>query len=263
MQTGHFVGKIFPEALRLSLGSAVRVKLDNTGVVPGPIIFTIAILEGVIDIEYVVNQYEESYRHFITARAFDLVRVCADVCSFAEGQGIVVVLETLVRPDGTSLPVSFGIPSLRNLCTVMRGPSNLPNGKEDFQKVLNLVMADVPLFLVLNDLIQPLYVPHTILTNCGRVLDGLRKLVAPDEEAKKGWAVLRSIVNAGPDYMEWVSKRSTDPRHGSKASVSVGVIDEVLKRTWSVMNRFLEYRKKGNQGLDVDEFPTLSSSNVP
>jgi hypothetical protein len=86
----------------------------------------------------------------------------------------------------------------------------------------------------------------------------LRKIVAPGEKKPvRGWAVLQGIVNVDQRFTEWVSELSIDPRHGGWSNADEAKIKEAVRRCWVVMNRFIEYRKRGNQPLPLSKFPVL------
>ncbi len=111
----------------------------------------------------------------------------------------------------------------------------------------------------INDLAQTLLFFHVSPTNCARVLDSLRRAVAPNLKPKPGWVELREIVNCDENYMFWVSEYSHNPRHGDRSSeIDKAITDEIRKRTWNIMNRVLEYRKGGNSPLDTSKFTLLA-----
>jgi hypothetical protein len=68
---------------------------------------------------------------------------------------------------------------------------------------------------------------------------------------------MHKALNISRGYQEWVSKQSTGTRHGDNAFVPGAVSSEAMLRTWAILNRFLEYRKRGSQPLTVPDFPEL------
>jgi hypothetical protein len=94
--------------------------------------------------------------------------------------------------------------------------------------------------------------------NCGRVMDSLRKIVAPSLAPAAGWRVLHGIVNCDDKYLRFVTDLSTNPRHGDRSMIAGAPAWEAVRRTSIVMNRFLEYRKRGSQHLPLTEFPLLT-----
>jgi len=104
--------------------------------------------------------------------------------------------------------------------------------------VIKLVIAEPQLLGSMNDLSQTLSTHHQTPTNCARVIDSLRKAVAPNGTEKQGWTVLRGIVNADEKYLQFISSNSTKPRHGDRSGISENVITEIQTRTWRIMDRF-------------------------
>lgn len=68
---------------------------------------------------------------------------------------------------------------------------------------------------------------------------------------------MRSKLNLSLDYLKLMTDTSTAPRHGDSAHISGTITVEIAERTWTVFNRFLEYKKLGDQKLPEAEFPVL------
>ena len=54
---------------------------------------------------------------------------------------------------------------------------------------------------------------------------------------------------------------SFNPRHGDRKFVSEEITSEIIRRTWIIMDRYFEYRKraKGAKGaLKAPDFPELA-----
>jgi hypothetical protein len=166
-------------------------------------------------------------------------------------------MDTFTKPNGETVPLSFSQPLVAPECTAYRLPYSSPAEREDFHKALLAIRTEPALFMALNDLTETLYVPDQIPTNCGRVLDGLRKILAPDMEPKPGWVHFHGLLGIDPPYRRWISDQSTNPRHGDRTGISGPVATEILTRTWAIMNRFIEYRKGGSTPLSPPRFPIL------
>lgn len=119
------------------------------------------------------------------------------------------------------------------------------------------MIKEPPLFIALDDLIRSITEQHTSLANCGRVLDRIRRMIAPSLDRAAAWREMHKALNISRGYQEWVSKQSTGTRHGDNTFVPGSVSSEVIQRTWAILNRFLEYRKRGNQPLTPPDFSEL------
>ncbi len=257
MPTVRFLGKVLPTATPISLSALPEVDFPAPEQGLTKMHFVITVVASNIEVTINLNRFLADDVCVIYNRAFDLARACVDTVSFATGQGFTINLEVFVDPVGPIGYLSPQNPDLGALCTFLTFPTVTPKDQKTFETALKVVLSEPPLFIALNDLIQANILPHHAPTNCGRVLDSLRKLVAPTVDSKKGWPILQNVVHADAAYMKRVSDLSTNPRHGDRSFISGKDTTESLQRTWAIMNRFLEYRKGGNQSLSLADFPFL------
>jgi hypothetical protein len=220
--------------------------------------FTIRITKSQIDVECRLDRYQDDYLVELHRRAFDLARACVNVAAFGTGFGISVFFDKFIGPNGVPTDLLFINPHLVGVCTAFKMNPATIKEKRDLEKILGIVMTEPALFMALNDLIQGASVPHMTPANCGRVVDALRKLVTPGIEPKQGWPIFQQIVQADEAYLTFISEHSKKPRHGEHIRIDGPTTMEIAKRTWIIMNRFLEYRIRGNQPLPLAEFPQLT-----
>jgi hypothetical protein len=256
MPTVHFSGRVLPSSNSISMDQLPKPRLlmNECGL---EMVASISVRNSLITVGCELNRYVESELAHIHKFCFDMARACVDLVAFAGGYGVVVVFETFTDESGAVRQLHYVDPMLEAECTVIKINAPLESERRDFHTVLSLVMTDFPLMMALNDLIQANSLPHQGPTNCGRVLDSLRKLVAPGPDKRRGWATLREIVRVDEAYTKWVSDHSTTTRHGGGTYIPGNETREISRRTWVVMNRFLEYRKRGNQPLPSADFPFL------
>jgi len=70
---------------------------------------------------------------------------------------------------------------------------------------------------------------------------------------------MRQYLNIDHAYLKFITDVSTAPRHGKRVgATSQKDFDETITRSWVVMNRFLEYKKRGDKQLPLAAFPLLS-----
>ena len=216
------------------------------------------IKNSIVEIVVNVSAYQPEYLSYIYARAMNLARACLDLAAFQTGHGMIVVLETFTAPNGIVQAIVTGAPEVAGLCRAFRLPAISAEEKSDWAAVLSLVISEPAILGSLNDLSQILSTHHQAPTNCGRVLDSLRRAVAPNETPKQGWRTLQSLLNSDQAYMQYVSDYSTNPRHGDReTSIPESITIELMKRTWMLMDRFLAYRKMGSFPLSARDFPLL------
>lgn len=257
MPVVKFLGRVLPGGLQVSFDSIPAVswvaqefnaKWD----------FRIGIVTSAIEVEIGLDQFQDQMLIHLYMRSYDLVRACTDIASFATGYSLTAYLEKFVGPDGAERDLLFRDPSLPPLSTSFPFPPRTPEEREEFEKVLSLVMSEPPLFMALNDLIQAITLPHHAPVNCGRAIEGIRVLLTPTgADRKQGWAIMRENLRVDAAYLTFITDHSMAARHGDRAHKSGAVTTEIVRRSWSLMNRYLEFKKGGNRPLPPDRFPIL------
>ena len=216
------------------------------------LIFRVKIDNSIVNVECELEKYELTYFTELHKRASDLISASANLAAFATGYGLIVTLDTFIDATGTPSQVILYDPSLPPLCTAY-GLGDARQG--DFAAVFNIVLTEPSLFRAINNLIAAITFPHCSTVNCGRVVDSIRRMISPTLDGAAAWQAMHHALNVSRPYQEWISKQSTGPRHADPAFVPGTVTTEVARRTWVIMNRFFEYRKRGSQSLTAPEFP--------
>lgn len=192
--------------------------------------------------------------HFMPhhTKAFEIIRTCLNVVSFSNGMGYSIVIDRFIDDKGQQGSVTITDPLLVNIC-----PAYSYTQPDEMYRFMRHVYADHTLFLALNDLIDANVVPQALVINCGRVVDGIRNVIAPKEDRSKAWPKMHKSLNVSQGYQEFISKTSTEPRHGNRDEIPAQICRELLNRTWTLMNRLLIYIDRGKLDLLPPEFPTL------
>ena len=214
--------------------------------------FSARIVQSAIEVTCDIDNYTDSLFEHAYARAHDLVSACIDLGSFATGIPVTLIFDTAVDVSGEQRPLQMRDTELSEIVGKNRGELTL------MTTFTNMVMEDYALAKALNDLTQSLHAQTQVAINCGRVLDGLRKIEAPDEKRAAGWAKLQSILNADKMYMEYITSKSTEPRHGDRTIPPPNETRAIQTRSWELMKRYLEYRRRGRQPLPLSDFPLLN-----
>ena len=217
------------------------------------------IINSSIEVICNLSSFDMSMAGTLCARAGNLVRAFSDAVSFATTIGFVIVWDSLKQDDDPPLEIQHANPALVGLCKSYKFPPTSLVENTEFENVLKLILRDPNLLGSLTDLMDTLSFHHQTPTNCGRVLDSLRRAVAPNVEVKPGWAILQSLLRISRSYQEWVTDQAKDTRHGDRESdIPAETILEISKRTWEIVDRFIEFRKRGSVQLPEDEFPVLA-----
>lgn len=252
----HVHGLVFPLVTKLSLKAGPFT--INSGISPHVLTFTVEVQKGVLHIECAINQYQQSdFRDvllWLVGAAGDLI----NLETFRSGTSYTMVADTFVEPDGRTLTIVKQDPRLSSLVTAV--PSN-----EDFGKVFMSIIlepssvARESITTALEDLAHILSAPGHTPTNCARVLDAIKNVIAPDIKDSDGqWAKMRDALNVDAAYLKYVTDHSESHRHGNQVYIDRATQELIASRTWTVMNRFLEYRKRGSVPLPRSEFELLA-----
>lgn len=151
-------------------------------------------------------------------------------------------------------------PYLANLCSVVSTHA-VDKFKDvadtNFNEVLFSLCHRPELLFALHDL--NLALTHKIQqpTHCARAIEGLRSYFGPEDARKNAWEEMRDSLNLSQPYVQFITDQSRGPRHGSLLDISAADSRAALERTWTIVNRFLEFRKRGDKKLPLTEFPLL------
>lgn len=249
MDIVHFLGFILPNNPIISIAGhpKMRMTAPEIGV---DLLYTVDITNSKIDITCEVEpRYRDELLIELRMRALDICRAAVNLVAFSGGLGLMTVLDTFVDTVGNPTVVTIANPKLAAACTSFSAAT--------FEDVHKFVREDIHLSVLLNDLIMAQTMTHTAQINCARVIDGLKNRIAPGLKDKAAWAKFQETLNLGEDYLKFISKRSSDPRHGQLPIVTREEAGEIILRAWTVMNRYFEYLKGGSIKLESATYPVL------
>lgn len=251
-----FIGRVIPEISDVSFQSGAKVLWDIDAATRTCVQFEVVIEHSVVTVscEY-QGDIRQEHVDAMYIRAVDLTRANVDLLSFSTGLGLVVVLDHVIDRAGSKSAIWPQDSTLAPICTAysMAGPLS-----QDFLGVARFVMEDPAIFMALNDLVTAISQAHCAPVNCARAVEGLRHLIAPGLGREKQWAAMRDALRLEKSYLQPIMDNSTPGRHGNRAHVSGPVVRDIVQRSWTIMNRFFEYKKRGNAPLPQPEFSTLS-----
>jgi hypothetical protein len=252
-RTGHFKGQVLPTEAKCTVPNVHTFQWlwqeRNMSLE-----FKVEIRDGKIDVKISAPEYRDADLPEWHRRAFDVCRSIISLHAFKMGLGLTVTLDAFITPTGREGVWLVGDNRLPAVCTAI-------TTDEEFDQVWHLVLADPTLIRHLSDLIESITIPHAAVINCARVVDGIKALVSPDENnEKRAWKRLQDAFNIEESYLQLLSETSRKPRHGRHVRIGGILVNEVVLRAWNVMNRYLEYRKRGNMRLPLSEFPLLKQA---
>ena len=219
--------------------------------------FTVKIVESAVDADCSINRYERtpSFLASIQKPVFDFSGALVDLIAFSKGIGLTLIFDRIIDPTGSSLFLPSD-PSLVPLCTAFSLTYTQPG--DGLFDVAKLVISEPPVFISLREIIESITLTHHAAANCGRAIERLRQLIAPKVDGKKTWETFGELLRLDKKYIDYINLHATGPRHGNPAHVTGDVTTEMVRRTWTIMNRFMEFRKRGNVQLPLSDFPILT-----
>lgn len=253
MSTIRFIGRILPASYHLTLALPIAVEWKDNDV-EYVIKLKVTIKDNVIVADCDVNNYERT-THIprLLLRAIDTSQAAVDVVAFSLGAPLSVIFETFAEPGGENLQLHVRDSDLAALVTAFSLDT------PEFQKILQIVLEEPNLFHALRDLIDATSAAYKVVPHCAKAIETLRALLTPPgADRKQGWSIMCKNLQVGKDYLKLITDQSKAPRHGDHQAILGTMTEEVSRRSWIVMNRFLEFRKRGNQPLPLDQFPLLS-----
>jgi hypothetical protein len=221
--------------------------------------FVVHIINSVVNVACDVKSYQVGDDIALPhIRAFELARSVVDCIAFVDGAGLTLVLEQFISPAGVVSALLSKNLLLPKYCTAFsKAPDASP--ENTVEAMWRMVIREPPLFLALNDLIAANTIPGQVAVNCGRAIEGLRRILVPNEPSRKqGWQEFQTCLNLGKEYIKLITDTSQGPRHGDRTDIPGHISQDIIERSWEVMNRFFEYRKRGNIALPLSEFPLLT-----
>jgi hypothetical protein len=255
----RFIGRIYPSVVAVSMNRIPGAQFVGP---PGtPLEGLQATFECVIDksqVEVVCSANRTNVPHDweqLHLSAFELARSTVDLMAFAIGYGLTLVMDSATSSDGRSGALLAHDAGLPPLCTAFRVNQERPDGS--LEEMLHVVMREQAIMVVLNDLTSTMEAPYRVPVNCARAVEGIVQLISPGKESRQRWINLRQVLNLTENHLMPITETSKGPRHGNYFETSSIPLVEVRYRAWTVMNRFLEYRKRGNTPLPISEFPPL------
>lgn len=245
-----FYGRAYPEALNLTLSASPRIEM-NIPDINQNISMIISINKSNIVVNCTMDSFDINNIDYYYIRVMDFTRATVDAFSFSSGIPFTVVIERYAVEGEDVKTLSPQDPSLSSVVKSFRAV--------DMGEMVSIILSDPAIFMALNDLIVSITLPHHAAINCARAIEGIRHLIAGvGMEPKKAWPMMREALNVDAAFLSLITKTSKDPRHGNRSHISGDVIGEVLMRSWKIMDRFLEYRKRGKRRLPLDEYPLLT-----
>lgn len=258
MDTIRFTGRVLPKRVVDLDVTFPQMEWDvsETGATY-KILLKLIISKSLVYLDVLTPTYAEAHFDIYYVYAIRLLQTAIGMVSFSTGIALTIVLEKAVKPNGTITTLLIHDPRLAPLCKSFKPTEN---DTDAFAKLFNIVFSDPNIMMAMHDLAESIRVPDVGIVNCARVMDRIKHSLSPTDtisDADK-WEFMRETLNLSEPYIKEVTSTSRSPRHGRVSYIDGTQTNKVLSRSWIIMDRFLEYRKRGSIKLPIADFPLLT-----
>jgi hypothetical protein len=245
-----FFGRVHPRGTLISI-QEVRVihYLDSNN---GLILNIVPHVDNSrISIDCYFNPLIDNHASFILPLVLRAILGQIDLISFKLGCGSIMAIDWMKDYNGYIVSIEFAQRGLSSLCTSIRGD-------ESYRKLKSMAASDEAMSLALNDLILAQTMPRHAEINCACAVEGIRHIiVGQGADPKVAWPKMRNVLNVDQAYLGLITDNSAPRRHGQLKPINEIVIEEILRRSWRIMDRFFYYKLREEKPLTISEFPLL------
>jgi len=219
------------------------------------VLFKIQIASSLIYVECHTELYKLEHHAEYYLYTMDIVDAAVSISTLSTGIFLFPVIDRLIFPSGEiRKPIVF-YPELQDICKSF-GLSPTPN--ETFDNVYKAIFSDLNVMLALRDLTEAGRVGHAATINCARAMDRLKHLITPgDRSESRKWENMRLTLCIRESYLKYITDYSKKNRHGTLEFIHGDNLIEVIRRSWIIFDRFLEYKKRGDLPLSPSQFSFL------
>jgi hypothetical protein len=243
----RFRGRVIPTAHQIALSGPFIKHVHGYGQTQT---YTVTTEGTMMTVTCELSKSSDEDLTSIMQRARIFGQTVLNVISFSTTTVYRFIIEEGQLPGQPWHRITQGCQAAKGICTVCE------LGTPSISAVFALA-NDINVLFALDDLIRGVEDVFLTRINCGRVVDALKKVLAPRAGSKQQWQISRHSLNLDLSYVSFIMKASIEGRHGNRVASELGIEDELLRRTWMIMNRFLELKKRGLQKLPDDEFPCI------
>ncbi len=250
----RFHGRVIPEIVDITIPSHPSFKWqDEPGGFEMQIDVEIRNSKIVVGCTFSEPFDEKTHLKAAHVRAVDIAMAAVNLAAFGLGMGLFTVIDSYEGPDGIKKPLIYRDRNLQALAPVAD-----PKGAT-YRDALDVVYQDIRMFNILKDVIRANSVPSAVPSSCGSAVEAIRALFVPKgTDRRDDWPTLRKALNVTESYLKLVTDHAVPARHGEHPYVSGETTEEISHRTWTLLNRYFEYRIRGGEGLPESEFPVLT-----
>jgi len=248
-------GRVFPSFVRLTAsGAKINYKTPSSGIELA--LETTFNDDGTVVVACDLIRFDMSkHQPMLHKTAQHLAQPYVDLATLRLGRAVSLILSHIEWPDGSISEIDKRDSKVEGLTTVLQDDNS-------FKQLVGILFQDHQTAIAVRDLADTLRQEHIVEINFGRVMDAICIYFAPPGAKRdKGWEPMRTALHISGPYLRSITDASIAPRHGDQSG-AVTERQTLAVRSWTIMNRFLEYRKRGDQPLSDADFPLLELTQV-
>ncbi|MEL7738046.1 hypothetical protein AAG614_06670 [Citromicrobium bathyomarinum] len=235
MPTFFYEGSVIPDAIPLTLEYRPMFTRRETSNSPDAE-FSVTVLAGRVRIGVTVEHFSQQVVYDLFVPAMDAVNALIGMAGFAVAIPYTAEIERVYFPDHTVKQYTLGDRSLAQMHEFELA---------DLEQLADLAITDLKLSLLISDTLMTLGKPHYSPIACGRVTDGIARLVAPDLKGSARWEEVRRCLKVDEAFLKSLTDVSKGSRHADREEVIAEINQETAHRLWKLVGRFLRFRIDG------------------
>lgn len=248
MEVFYFKGRVVPDHVPLTVNYTPKFERKPSLETEPDSVIEVSILEGGFQVKVEVEHYTDDKALALFQAAWDAAQRLANAAGFISAIPYQIIVDFVVRPDGSVEALALGDAYLRSLGTFT---------DDDIETIADLMIADHAFGEAVADLLSMLSKTHYAPISYGRVAESIARLVAPNEKQSAMWATARSELRVSEGFLRALTEASTDSRHGNRTPVSAATNRKLSQMAWLLVHRYVHYRLR-EANLPKAEFPELS-----
>lgn len=255
----HFIGRVHPERAWLTVSERLSVthqikgwNATESGEIKASIQIDHAQLHVVIEEPpaWVVPNDDDAT---LKTLAEQIAREAVDAACFTHASGFDV--EIVCGWKEGKMAKTYGIEIREVFALAAQSPVK-------FQMLFDECVRTPALARALGDFREAIRSPSDTAFCCERALESLARYFSDEAQANKAdWCRMGTVLQTEKSVKDEISKHANEPRHGGAEPVSPADRVRWLVMTFQVIERFVIYRRAGDNPLDVVSWPLLQASD--
>jgi hypothetical protein len=180
-----------------------------------------------------------------------LAQVIADFATIKHGQACSTILASYKLPDGSEHRAGTGDQGVQGIAKTLEDSAGLST-------CIYMALQDPTLAHAARDLADSLRHRNNSASDLARCIETVRNYFVPEGgKRSEGWAPMRQNLKVSEEYLRTIIEPAHPARHGHRVDEDFD-LREMAIRAWTVMDRFLAFRRAELQGLSLPDFSFLA-----